>query len=189
MRYSVFVYGSLLSPESLLSTLPEADLAEVRPSRLRGYQRVFDVAFPNDGSQSDKSYFDDNDGRPPFVLFANLAVRPSAVVNGVVVPVSESQLQRLCDRERRYQLTECSDLVDNSSRSEASRVVTFVGAPEFTAPERVDAGVAAKNYVDLMHAGARFWDERHPGFLNDFHMSTRMPSAAPIVPLRRVDHT
>lgn len=186
MTHLVFAYGSLLSPTTLLSTLPGIRLDDVAPAKVRGYQRVFDVAFPNDGSQADKAYYS-GEVRPPFVLFVNLSVRPSAVVNGILIPVSDSQLDRLRERERRYELTDCSGAIESTTPAEAARVVTFTGMPAFTTAEDVGAGVVAQNYVDLIQAGARHWDERHPGFLNDFHESTQMPSADAIVPLRRVD--
>ncbi len=91
----VFAYGSLLSPVSLLSTLPDVDLDELVPASLVGHERVFDVAFPNDGSQPDKQYHDARGDRPPYVLFANISPRPESSVNGVLVPVDDSRLQSL----------------------------------------------------------------------------------------------
>jgi dephospho-CoA kinase len=179
----LFAYGSLLSPVSLLSTLPAVDIDDVVPATLVGYRRVFNVAFPNDGSQPDKAYFDEAGGRPPFVLFSNLTSSPSASVNGVLVPVSDAQLEALCERERRY------GLVPVPARTETAPsprpALTFVGAESFTAPRDVRAGVVAASYLNLLVDGAQFWEQLHPGFLDEFHASTQMPADA--VALRRVD--
>ena len=182
-RY-LFAYGSLLSPESLLSTLPAVDIDDVVPARLAGHRRVFDVAFPNDGSQPDKAYFDEAGERPPFVLFSNLEPHSAANTNGVLVPVSDAQLEVLCARERRYDLVAGTAWTDPASSP--LPVLTFMGAEPFTAPEDVRAGVVAASYLELLMDGALFWEQRHPGFLDEFHSSTQMPADA-VVRLRRVD--
>jgi len=180
----LFAYGSLLSPVSLLSTLPAVDIDDVVPATLVGYRRVFNVAFPNDGSQPDKAYFDEAGGRPPFVLFSNLTSSPSASVNGVLVPVSDAQLEALCERERRYNLVAGSARTDTAASPRP--ILTFVGADPFTATEDVRAGVVAASYLNLLVDGAHFWEQRHPGFLDEFHASTQIPTDT-VVALRRVD--
>ena len=126
--HHIFAYGSLLNPASLLRTLLDADPASAMPAQLHGYRRSFTVAFPNDGSQTDKAYFDDAGPRPAFVLFADIeptsrAAAPSVdgslraaaplvdeplkaggsgPVNGVLLPVGAAQLDLLIERERRY---------------------------------------------------------------------------------------
>lgn len=181
-RY-LFAYGSLLSPGSLLSTLPAVDMGDVVPARLAGHRRVFNVAFPNDGSQPDKAYFDEAGGRPPFVLFSNLVPHSQANTNGILVPVSDDQLEVLCARELRYGLVAATARTDTASSPRP--VLTFVGAESFTAPRDVQSGVVAASYLNLLVDGALFWEQRHPGFLDEFHASTRMPADA--VALRRVD--
>jgi hypothetical protein len=51
-----------MDPESLSRTLPEVDLAACVPAMCRDYLRSFSVAFPNDGSETDKAYFDPRGG-------------------------------------------------------------------------------------------------------------------------------
>jgi hypothetical protein len=48
------------------------------------------------------------------------------------------------------------------------------------------AGVVAASYLRLLTEGAMFWEQRNPGFLDEFHASTQMPTDA-VVALRRVD--
>jgi hypothetical protein len=183
----VFAYGSLLSPVSLLSTVPDTDLDDVVPARLLGHARVFDVAFPNDGSQPDKQYHDEHGVRPPFVLFANVSARPESSVNGVLVPVDDTRLRQLRARELRYAVRDCTAAIE-SRASEVGRVLAFVGRPSYTDPSDVARGVVARAYLDLIQDGARSWDERHPGFLRDFHAGTVLPDADRVVALARFDH-
>lgn len=182
----VFAYGSLLSPASLRGTLPEVSLDACVPARCAGFTRAFDVAFPNDGSQPDKAYFDDRGERPPFVLFANLAEEDSAVVNGVCVPVSDRDLDRLRDRERRYALCDVSQSVAGYAGSRLTgEVLAFLGRPEFRTGDHVSGAAAPHSYVSSMVGGAAFWDRRAPGFHRDFLSSTR---PARVAPLTRVDY-
>jgi hypothetical protein len=177
----------LLSPVSLLSTVPDVDLDDVVPARLLGHERVFDVAFPNDGSQPDKQYHDEHGDRPPYVLFANVSARPDASVNGVLVPVDDTRLRQLRARELRYAARDCTAAIE-SRASDLGRVLAFVGRTRYTAPSDVERGVVARAYLDLMEDGARSWDERHPGFLRDFHASTVVPDAGRVIGLTRIDH-
>ena len=97
----VFAYGSLLSPASLARTLPNTRLTDVVGARLTGFVRTFDVAFPNDGSQGDKAYFDPSGGRPSHVLFANVVASSAGeAVNGVLVPMGPGDIALLVNRER-----------------------------------------------------------------------------------------
>lgn len=188
-RDYVFAYGSLLSPVSLLSTLPDADLDNVRPARLRNYERVFDVAFPNDGSQPDKAYHDEHGKRPPYVLFANVTPKLGSCVNGILVPVDGKGLYSLVNRERRYALEDSTAFVDSPLTDGSANILTFVGLAVYTDPAQVKVGSVARFYLDAIVAGVRFWEEKFPGFLHAFHGSTRMPGVDQIIGLRRVDLT
>ena len=185
----VFSYGSLLNVESLMATIPGIEAGECIPAVLAGHVRTFDVAFPNEGSQGDKSYFDPAGVRPPVVLFVNL--RPSRdghVVNGVLVPVSAAQLEALRRRELRYDVVDVTGAVHGADRRTVGReVVAFVGRTEFTQAVSVAQGVVAHDYLATITAGVEHWDVRCPGFKAQFEASTRVPSSQQIVALRRVD--
>ena len=180
----VFAYGSLMHPDSLAATIPDARAA--LPASCRGFRRCFDVAFPNDGTQPDKAYLDPDGRRPPAVLFANLHADPAATVNGVCIPLGPDGLARLRSRELRY------DLVDLTGRVHAypgaaqitGRVVAFLGRARFTDPAEVATGVTPHAYHALVREAAGYWDARCPGFLADFESSTDDPATAD---LRRID--
>ncbi|MCB9412620.1 MAG: gamma-glutamylcyclotransferase [Actinobacteria bacterium] len=193
---SVFAYGSLLNPDSLRRTLPAGPAGEVTPAILSGYRRGFTVAFPNDGSQSDKAYFDLRGRRPSVVLFADIVPCrepesttrtkvPAAGVNGVLLPVRDADLARLRARERRYRIVEVTDLIRPwpDYRGGAGRVVAFVGRPEF----RGDRGVVPEEYLRTIETGVDHWEARCPGFAVAYHASTQKPPLGGVVDLQRVD--
>ena len=191
MNRYIFAYGSLLDPDSLRSTLPDIDIDSLIPARLLSYVRTWDVAFPNDGSQGDKAYFDLDKSRPPVVLVVNLSVSTSVTaVNGILVPVDVGELSRLRNRELRYDLINVSAKTELYASSERPRlsVSTFVARDEFTQPADVARGLVPKSYMDSVLAGVSFWDERCSGFADDFQKSTVPMPEEKIAILDRVDN-
>lgn len=188
----IFAYGSLLSTRSAASTLPGLQPGHCVPASVVGHVRTFDVAFPNDASQSDKRYFHEDGSRPEHVLFANL--RPcsgTATVNGILLPVDSDDLDALRNRERRYDLAEVGAHVRpyQNWRMRQVRVFTFVGRSGFTHPASVARGVVPSSYLGTIMEGVGEWDSRCPGFGADFAASTQHPAAERVVPLRRLDLT
>ncbi|MEE6274547.1 hypothetical protein V2J56_14450 [Georgenia sp. MJ206] len=190
----LFAYGSLLNPVSLSASLGDVATQGCAPASCSGLRRHFGVAFPNDGSQPDKAYYDAAGARPPVVRFADLrdadANDGGGGVNGVCVPVTEAQLEVLTARELRYDLADVTSLVSPYPQPAAGaleRVVVFVGKPRFTREDDVARGVVPEAYLSLVLDGVRYWDDRCPGFGADFQRSTDLPAASDVVPLRRMD--
>jgi hypothetical protein len=215
--HHVFAYGSLLDPKSLSRTLPDVDPRTAIPAHLHGYRRSFTVAFPNDGSQADKTYFDAYGRRPEFVLFADIeptdsaAVSPAArgtvgsaapadpaaaapvaasPVNGVLVPVAAAQLDLLIDRERRYCLIDVTHAITAwpGVTRPTGRVGAFVGHARYTSRLDVERGVVSSEYLATIDTGVAFWEARRPGFARGYLESTLLPPAARIASLSRMDH-
>lgn len=185
----VFAYGSLLSPASAAGTIDGLEEAACIPALLEGHVRVFDVAFPNDGSQPDKAYVDPDGNSPPVVLFANVRPRERPTpVNGVLLPVAERDVDRLEARERRYQLVDVTSSIRPYDAWPTPRepVVAFVGSRAFTDPDAVGRGVLGTDYLGTITSGVAEWTQRCPGFDRDFAASTVTPPDGRIVPLRRV---
>ena len=186
----VFAYGSLLHPASLHRTIPDVTLADCRPARLHGWLRCFDLAFPNDGSQPDKAFRDAEGRRPPWVLLANLRRGAAGqAVNGVLVEVSGSSLERLRRRERRYRLRRAPGTLEryDASGRVVGDVLTARGRAEFQEPQAVAAGVVARSYVEGILAGVEHWSRQVPRFAADFHDSTLLPKLEQVADLKRVD--
>jgi hypothetical protein len=106
----VFGYASLVLDEGGRGTV----------ARLPGYRRVWGVATDNlRAIPGYKMYLDRSDGSRPavYVAFVDIDPDPSSVVNGVVRPVSEAELELLDLRERNY------DRVDVSGQMEGQTPV------------------------------------------------------------------
>lgn len=183
----VFGYGSLLHPESLRRTLPEVDLTACVPARAVGFERCFDVAFPNDGSQVDKAYYDTDGARPPRVLLCNLRPRRGARANGVCIPVSTDGLAALRARERRYAPRPVAVEPYPGWPAPEGEVLAFLGRAEFTRPDDVSRGLLSARYRGVVVAGAQHWDRRVRGFGADFRATTHLPEPEQVRPLQRVD--
>ncbi len=186
----VFAYGSLLSRASLSRTLPEVSPARCVPARVDGYERTFDVAFPNDGSQPDKIYRRDGATDPAVVLFANIRpTRQRIAVNGILIPAQRAALERLHVRELRYSLVDVTAGVHVYTpwRRGDGRVVAFTGRSMFTEPTSVQGGVVPREYLTTILDGVEDWERRCPGFSRDFDASTRAPAPNRVAALDRVD--
>ena len=102
-RLGLFAYGSLVSPDSAMLTLGHPVSAS-GVVRLPGHRRRWSTR--RDNLRSEKTFARSSDGtRPAHVLGLNL--EPSDLEaeapNGVVLEVSEADLERLDLREMRYE--------------------------------------------------------------------------------------
>lgn len=185
-----------MNPASLRSTLPEANLATCVPALARGFVRCFDVGFPNDGSQPDKRYFDAEGHSPEYVLLGNIRTDSAYWVNGVCIPVNDSDLEKLIARERRYLLVDISENVTlympsspTGAGGRLGQVMTFIGQPKFildpSEPSRLASAFLSRAYLDSITAGSHFWDERAPEFHHFTMGSTLFPPRDQIAVLER----
>ncbi len=128
------------------------------------------------------------------MLFSNITPHDLATnanpVNGVLIPVSHRELERLKRRERRYDLVEvtaCVALYDRKVRlSDDAQVFAFSGRQVFSHPSDVERGCIPQSYLNRIQDGVTFWDKRCRGFEKDFHASTTLTKASDIVDLRLV---
>jgi hypothetical protein len=159
---------------------------------VRNYVRSFSVAFPNDGSESDKAYFDLHGGRPDVVLFCDIRPAPRQEVNGICLPLDEVALEALRRRELRYDLADVTELTSPYPAARATlsgRIVTFVGKERFTRPADVIRGVVPAEYLESVEGGAAYWDQRYPGFADDYRETTESLDPSRVVTLTRIDRT
>ncbi len=190
----LFVYDSLLLPGTLKGALPFAEPQSLFPAKVAGYFRLWNVAFPNDSTQKDRAYYDEEEERPPVVLLANLAretgTRSKSAANGILVPVSAADLERLRRRKLRYRELDVSARIQPYAGFEGgweqgrSRAFAFVGRADFTRSEIVKRGVIQRSYLDEVLRGVSVWERRFPGFEADFHASTVIPPQNRVVSLR-----
>ena len=96
----IFGYGSLLSPESLRATIPNAK--HLRPAYVRGFKRDFSL-LDSEGWVSSNL---DVAGTPFCAVDMHESENGEGNVNGVVFDVGGVDLSPLMERERDYELIE-----------------------------------------------------------------------------------
>ena len=155
-------------------------------ARLPGYRRVWGVATDNlRAIPGYKMYLSRSDGSRPavYVAFIDIEPDPASVVNGVVRPVSATELEQLDLRERNY------DRVDVSGQIEGfeGRVWTYSGSAE--GRERLARGraegraVVSRDYLEKVRAGfAALGDEHERAFAESSSLDD-----LPVLDLERLD--
>ena len=145
-RLALFAYGSLVSRASAERTLgrpvEHASLARL-PGWRRGWSQV------RDNLATEKTFADAETGVvPPHCLGLNLEHDPEAAgPNGVLLEVSEAELERLAIREIRYDRIDVTGAAPEETAAEFARVVTFTAkAPNF-APTPPPGAVILAAYV------------------------------------------
>ena len=122
----IFGYGSLMNPQSLQKTLPGKTIT--RRVHLNGYRRKFNVLIPQKNC-----------------LALNIISEKDSVVEGVLIKVSDADIEDLKKREVGYT---CADITADIREYVDGRVLTFI-APEGDYP---DAKIL-KSYLETCLGG------------------------------------
>jgi hypothetical protein len=165
-RAALFVYGSLISPESASATLGRTPNEPV-PGRLPGWRRRWSQF--RDNLAVEKTFARRDDGsRPPHVLGLNLEPSDdeSEAPNGALLEVGETELLRLDVREMRYDRLE----VDPMEGFDRVFAYTAKRANRTTEPPPGAVVIAA-----YMRRVERAFEELGPGQLRLFRETTGPP--------------
>jgi hypothetical protein len=129
-RLAVFGYASLVSPASAGQTLGRpVEIAAV--ARLYGWRRAWTLG--RDNAASEKTFARLDGSLPRFCLGLNLDPDPNAPApNGVLIEVSEAELDRLDLREMRYHRFEATDSIETEAGFDA--VYAYHARPEHHHP-------------------------------------------------------
>lgn len=150
---ALFAYGSLVSIPSAERTLGRR-LEHAGIVRLAGWRRRWSQV--RDNRAVEKTFADASTGAVPSHCMG-LNIEPGASgpgPNGLLIEVSEAELERLDAREIRYRrvdLTEAVRFDDASIRFE--RVVSFTARPENFAPRPPAGAVILAPYLRAVEAG------------------------------------
>ena len=145
-EYHVFGYASLVLEDQGRGTV----------ARLTGHRRVWGVATDNMRAiPGYKMYLRRSDGTRPavYVAFVDIEPDPSSTVNGLVRPVSGTELARLDRRERNYDRVEVTGQIEGFE----GRVWTYRGSVE--GRERLRRGreggrvVVSRDYLEKVRTG------------------------------------
>jgi cation transport regulator ChaC len=165
----LFGYGSLVLPDSASMTLGRP-VGEMRPARLRDWKRRFSQR--RDNLTCEKTFECDGGRRPEWILGLNVeeGEDDAGPVNGVVIELSDAELDRLDIREIRYDRVEVSGLVDGEDHPD--RIVTYRAKPFHFAPEPPEDSVILATYAAAVEKG---FEGLGPGELDHYLATTPYP--------------
>ncbi|MBM3666772.1 MAG: gamma-glutamylcyclotransferase [Actinobacteria bacterium] len=166
MSLGLFGYGSLVLPESASMTLGR-EIGEPRPAHLSGWRRRFSLV--RDNLTCEKTFELGDGRRPEWILGLNVERGEDAAgpVNGVVIELTEAELERLDLREIRYDRVEVSGLVAGEGLPE--RIVTYTAKRHHFSPEPPAGAVILATYAATVE---RAFEALGPGHLEHYRSST-----------------
>ena len=145
----------------------ERDPGEMRPVRLRDWRRRFSQR--RDNLTCEKTFECAEGRRPEWILGLNVeeGEDDAGPVNGVVIELSEAELDRLDVREIRYDRVEATGSVSGEDLPE--RIVTYKAKHFHFAPEPPDDAVILSTYAEAVERG---FEGLGPGELDHYLRTT-----------------
>jgi cation transport regulator ChaC len=149
-RLGLFGYGSLVLPESASMTLGRP-AGEMPLARLHDWRRRFSQR--RDNLTCEKTFECSGGRRPEWVLGLNVeqGEDDAGPVNGVVIELTEAELDRLDIREIRYDRVDVTDSVEGEDLPE--RIVTYSAKEFHFAPEPPADAVILATYAAAVERG------------------------------------
>jgi cation transport regulator ChaC len=167
MSAGLFGYGSLVLPESAEMTLGRP-VGEPIPALLGCWKRRF--SQKRDNLTCEKTFECDGGRRPEWILGLNVeeGEDEAGPVNGVVIELTDAELDRLDIREIRYDRVDVTDLVEAEDPL-PERIVTYKAKAKHFAPEPPDDAVILATYARAVEEG---FDALGPGELDQYRATT-----------------
>jgi cation transport regulator ChaC len=149
-RVGLFGYGSLVLHESASMTLGRL-IGELRPARLHDWRRRFSQR--RDNLTCEKTFECEDGWRPEWILGLNVeeGEAEAGPVNGVVIELTEAELDRLDIREIRYDRVEVTGSVQGEDLPD--RIVTYKAKAFHFAPEPPEDSVILATYAAAVEEG------------------------------------
>jgi hypothetical protein len=168
-RLGLFGYGSLVLPASASMTLGRP-VGELRPARLHDWRRRFSQR--RDNLTCEKTFECDGGWRPEWILGLNVeeGEDDAGPLNGVVIELSEAELDRLDIREIRYDRVEVARSVTGDELPE--RIVTYKAKEFHFAPEPPEDAVILRTYAEAVETA---FEGLGPGELEHYRATTPFP--------------
>ncbi len=167
---AIFAYGSLVAAASAAETLGR-DSVQPRPARLGGWLRSFSLV--RDNRRCEKTFADPGGRIPDLILALNVEPDPRgrSQVNGALIEVSESELDRLDRRELRYGREDVTGAITvGRAGPRPDSVFTYVAKPGNRATVPPPGAVVLAAYERTVE---RAFAELGEGQLDAFRRNTR----------------
>jgi hypothetical protein len=179
-RLAVFGYASLVSASSAAETLARP-VGPCPRARLSGRRRRWSTV--RDNRAVEKTFARADSGEiPPYVLGLNVepAEGEDQGPNGVLIELTEDELNRLDLRELRFRRLEVTESIEPADGPlEFDLVVAYTARPENFAPEPPPGAVILAPYLRTVE---RCFAELGPGELDLYRATTDPPPVEPIEP-------
>lgn len=168
-RLGLFAYGSLVSPESAARTLGRTVEASA-PLRLEGWRRRWSTM--RDNHASEKTFARSDGSLPGHVLGLNIEPcdDPAEAPNGVLLELGEEELERLDERELRYERFALGEHVESAAHLD--EVFAYRAKPAHHAPVPPGDAIVIASYASFVEAA---FDALGPGERELFVETTGAP--------------
>jgi cation transport regulator ChaC len=124
---AIFAYGSLASLAGAERTLGRA-VHHLGVTRLAGWRRSWSLV--RDNLRSEKTFARADDGTlPPYCLGLTLERAAGTGPNGVLIEITEAELDRLAARELRYDEVDVTGGIAGTEGVRLGRVISFIAKP------------------------------------------------------------
>ena len=176
-RIAIFGYGSLASPKSAALSLgrPVEPAAVVR---IRGWRRRWN-GF-RDNAAVEKTFALGDGTVPPYVVGLNIERDPASEgANGVLIEVTEGEVERLDLRELRYDRVEVDAEIEplgDTGLPDFDRVVLYTAKAVHRMAQAPPGAIVIAEYVRTVEAA---FAALGPGQLDLFHETTDPPPVEP----------
>jgi hypothetical protein len=168
-RVGLFGYGSLVLRESASMTLGRP-IGDMQLARLHDWRRRFSQR--RDNLTCEKTFECAAGWRPEWVLGLNVeeGEDEAGPVNGVVIELSEPELDRLDIREIRYDRVDVTESIEGEDLP--ARIVTYKAKPFHFAPEPPEDSIILATYAAAVEQG---FENLGPGELDHYIATTPYP--------------
>lgn len=177
-RLAVFGYASLVSRESAAQTLGRP-VGPCPLVRLRGWRRRWSLC--RDNEKAEKTFARADDGSlPRYMLGLNIerAGDDEPGPNGVLIELTEAELDRLDVREIRYDRVDVTAAVDPPAAELGfDRVIAYTAKAERFVPEPPDGAVVLRPYAETVEAAFA----EHGEEARDLYLATSGPPPVELI--------
>ncbi|MBC7372146.1 MAG: gamma-glutamylcyclotransferase [Bdellovibrionaceae bacterium] len=159
---AIFGYGSLLNIQSVERTLGRPYTQAIRSVRLVNWSRQWDIVMPNLHYFSLKT--PEGDFFPKNILYLNVRPQEGKSVNGIVIIIKKTELEKMNVREFIYDAVDITNQLPGL-QVEGGKIYVYQGKPEFIVPE--GSGLP---HVGLRESYLRMVEHGMSGHPEDFQM-------------------
>ncbi len=157
----VFGYGSLMHPESAFKTISNlSQQQEFIPARLTGYRRAWTAIIHN------RLKIETADGKiPTFLAYMNIEKDLGNSALGVIISVSDDDIEALDVREEMYIRSDVTDHIEiinekKWSLPENAKVFTYISFSPIPRDQFENDTAIRHDYIQLIENASKQIDER-----------------------------